>query len=126
MFPLRTFQTGAILAACAVALGAFGAHALADVVTADRLATFETGVRYLMYHSLGLLLIGLARTENPWPARIMLAGSLIFSGSLFLLVFTGASWLGAVAPVGGVLQISGWLLLAFTAGQAFRKQGQQA
>lgn len=125
MLSLRTFQTGAILAACAVALGAFGAHALTDAVTPERLATFETGVRYLMYHSLGLLLIGLTRTANPWPARVLLAGSLVFSGSLFLLVFTGASWLGAVAPLGGVLQISGWLLLAFTAGQAFSRQGQQ-
>jgi uncharacterized membrane protein YgdD (TMEM256/DUF423 family) len=117
MSPVRTVQTGALLAAAAVALGAFGAHGLRDLVTADRLATFETAVRYLMYHSLGLLLAGTLRIASPWPARTLLAGSLIFSGNLLLLVFTGAGWWGAVAPVGGFLQVCGWLLLALAAGR---------
>jgi uncharacterized membrane protein YgdD (TMEM256/DUF423 family) len=123
MSPVRTVQTGAVLAALAVALGAFGAHGLRDLVTADRLATFETAVRYLMYHSLGLILIGALRIRNPWPARTLLAGSLIFSGSLFLLVMTGAGWWGAVAPVGGALQVGGWLLLALLAGRPSASTG---
>lgn len=118
MSPVQTVQTGAVLAATAVALGAFGAHGLRDLVTPERLTTFETAVRYLMFHSLGLLLIGALRVPDPWPARTLLAGSLIFSGSLLLLVLTGAGWWGAVAPVGGLLQVLGWLLLAAAAAKA--------
>lgn len=108
----RVAAAGALLAAIAVALGAFGAHGLADVLTVERLATFETAVRYQMFHALGLLAVAALGQEAVRAAPWLLAGSLVFSGSLYLLVFTGAGWWGAVAPVGGLLQIAGWLILA--------------
>ena len=100
----------------AVALGAFGAHGLQGMVTEARLATFETAVRYQMYHALALFaVVGLMRwTASPllgWAGWLLIAGVLIFSGSLYLLVFTNASWLGAVAPIGGTAMIVGWLLM---------------
>lgn len=111
----RAAALGAALAAVAVGLGAFGAHGLRDVLTPERLATFETGVRYQMFHALGLLataaLGGSALRAAPW----LLAGSLTFSGSLYLLVLTDTGWWGAIAPVGGLLQIAGWLILAVMA-----------
>lgn len=119
MTPLAAARIGAILAGLAVAFGAFGAHALQDLVPAERLATFETGVRYQMYHALGLLLaaaLGASRRAAP----LLLAGSAVFSGSLYLLVLTGWGWWGAVAPVGGTLQIVGWLLLALDLGRSGR------
>lgn len=104
--------TGALLAALGVALGAFGAHALEGRVVPARLDTFETAVRYLMYHALGLLL--LSRTAGTGVARVLLtAGTAVFSGSLVILVLTDTGWLGAVTPLGGVLLISGWLLAAW-------------
>lgn len=110
--PARVAAAGALLAAAAVALGAFGAHGLTEVLTVERLATFETAVRYQMFHALGLLAVAAlghgALRAAPW----LLAGSLVFSGSLYLLVFSGAGWWGAVAPLGGLLQIAGWLVLA--------------
>lgn len=103
---------GAIYAALAVALGAFGAHTLEGRVTPDRLETLETAVRYLMYHALGLLL--LSRLSRSGTASLLIAvGAAIFSFSLVLLVLTDTGWLGAVTPVGGVLMIGGWLLLAW-------------
>lgn len=100
----------------AVALGAFGAHGLQDLVTEARLQTFETAVRYQMYHALALFaVVGLIRwTPSPllgWAGWLLIAGVLIFSGSLYLLVFTNASWLGAVAPIGGTAMIAGWLMM---------------
>ncbi len=114
MSPRTSIAVGATLAALAVALGAFGAHALAGTVTEGRLATFETGVRYLMYHGIGLVLVGLARPVNRLIAPLMLAGSLIFSLSLYLLVLTDTGWLGAVAPIGGALMIASWLMFAYS------------
>ncbi len=111
--------TGALLAAIAVALGAFGAHALEARVTEARLATFETAVRYLMYHALGLLL--LSRLKNSGlAATLMVAGMAVFSGSLVLLVLTDTGWLGAITPIGGVLLISAWLITAWQLLQADR------
>lgn len=115
MKPASAAAAGALLAALAVSLGAFGAHALDQVVTPDRIATFETAVRYQMFHALGLLAAAALGPAAARAAPWLLAGSLIFSGSLYLLVFTGTSWLGAVAPVGGLLQIGGWLALALFA-----------
>ncbi len=114
MSPRTSISVGATLAALAVALGAFGVHALSGTVTEARLATFETGVRYLMYHGFGLVLVGLARPASRLVAPVMLAGSLVFSLSLFLLVLTDTAWLGAVAPVGGALMIAGWLKFAYS------------
>ncbi|HLR45692.1 MAG TPA: DUF423 domain-containing protein [Deinococcales bacterium] len=108
--------TGAVLAALATALGAFGAHVLEGAVSADRLDTFETAARYLMYGALGLLL--LSRLPGTGLARsLVLAGAAVFSGSLVILVLTDTGWLGAVTPFGGVLMIAGWLTAAW---QQFR------
>lgn len=107
-----TAVTGALLAALATALGAFGAHALEGRVVPARLETFETAARYLMYHALGLLL--LSRLQGSGLAALLITiGTAIFSGSLVLLVLTDMGWLGAITPIGGVLMISGWLLTAW-------------
>ncbi len=109
---------GSLLAGLAVALGAFGAHALRDRLGADLLNTFEIAVRYQMYHALALLAVGLvlARFSSsnlvPISGWLFLAGIVLFSGSLYLLCFTGVRWLGAITPLGGVAFILGWLLLA--------------
>jgi len=112
---------GAISAAIAVAAGAFGAHALRARLPAEDLATFETAVRYQMYHALAMLAVAWVLTMAPdsvparWAGWLFLAGSLVFSGSLYLLVLTDTRWLGAVTPLGGVAFIAGWLCLAATA-----------
>lgn len=107
---------GAILVGLGVALGAFGAHTLAELVTETRLATFETAVRYQVYHGLGLLaLAALApngRLATP-AAPFLIAGTLVFTGSLYVLVAGGPSWFGVVAPLGGVLLIVGWAVAAY-------------
>lgn len=106
-------KLGALLAFLGVALGAFGAHALREIVTPERLGTFETAVRYQMFHALGLLALGALPKKAQRATWPLFLGSLLFSGSLYLLVATNLSWLGAVAPVGGVLQLVGWALLFF-------------
>lgn len=107
-----TAALGAFLAAAAVALGAFGAHALEGHVSEARLGTFETAVRYLMYHALGLLLLSRIRGTGS-AAVLMTAGVTVFSLSLILLVLTDTGWLGAITPLGGVLMIGAWLLTAW-------------
>lgn len=107
---------GALLLAVGVGLGAFGAHGLKETLTPERLATFETGVRYQLFQGLGLLLLAaMARSGKAAPraATAVLAGTVIFSGSLYLLVAGAPSWFGAVAPIGGGLMIVGWLLAAW-------------
>lgn len=103
---------GALFAALAVGLGAFLAHTLEGRVTPERLATMETAARYLMYSALGLLLLSRIPRAG-LSALLIAAGAVIFSGSLVLLVLTDTPWLGAITPVGGVLMIAGWLLLAW-------------
>jgi uncharacterized membrane protein YgdD (TMEM256/DUF423 family) len=111
---------GAISALLAVAAGAFGAHALRDRLAADRLAVFETAARYQMYHALALLAAGWAVGRWPGGAAVaagwlFVAGTLVFSGSLYLLTLTGARWLGAITPLGGLAFILGWAALAWAA-----------
>jgi uncharacterized membrane protein YgdD (TMEM256/DUF423 family) len=118
------FLLGAISAGLGVALGAFGAHALRSRLTPDMLAVFETGVRYQMYHALALLIVGTAMARVAMPASVMLAGwlfvvgTLLFSGSLYVLAVTGTRWWGAVTPIGGVAFLAGWLLLILAAARA--------
>ena len=105
-----------------VALGAFGAHGLRGRLTPAELATFETGVRYQMYHALALLLLALLMSRNGSGAASLSgwgfsAGILIFSGSLYLMVLTGQRWLGAVTPLGGLAFLVGWAALAVAAFQ---------
>ena len=109
---------GSVFAALAVLLGAFGAHGLKNRLSIEDLAIFETAVRYQMYHALGLLLMGLASfylTEKlvSTPAYFLILGIIVFSGSLFLLVFTNLRWFGAITPIGGLCLIIGWLLFAY-------------
>ncbi|MET0152469.1 MAG: DUF423 domain-containing protein [Candidatus Binatia bacterium] len=101
---------GGLIGLLAVAAGAFGAHGLKSVVTAARLEAFEVAVRYQMYHALAMVLAGLLGATG--AAWCFLAGTVVFSGSLYLLVLTEQRWLGAVTPFGGVLFLAGWLLLA--------------
>jgi len=107
-------QLGALLAFLGVALGAFGAHALSDTLSPDRLETFQTAVRYQLFHALGLLALGALPRQAQRAAPWLFWGSVIFSGSLYTLVGSGVSVLGAVAPVGGVVQLVGWALLFFS------------
>jgi uncharacterized membrane protein YgdD (TMEM256/DUF423 family) len=107
----RLALIGALVTGLAVAIGAFGTHALGDLVSAERLDTFATGVRYQLIHGLALLALGLGRFDTPWIRRggwLLLAGVLVFSLSLYLLVLTDTPLLGAVAPVGGALMLAGW------------------
>src|SRR5258707_10042083 len=107
---------GAVSGFLAVALGAFGAHALRDRLTAEMLDVFKTGVNYQMYHALALLAVGilLARLSidgSPWLSAagwLFVVGSVLFSGSLYLLSLSGTTWLGAVTPLGGVAFLLGW------------------
>jgi uncharacterized membrane protein YgdD (TMEM256/DUF423 family) len=117
----RTFLVlGALSGAISVAAGAFGAHALKARLSPELLTVFETGARYHMYHSLGLGLAAWAASRFPgaaasWAGWLFLAGTLLFSGSLYALALTGVRALGAVTPFGGVAFIAGWIALAAAA-----------
>ncbi|WP_054636283.1 DUF423 domain-containing protein [Thalassobacillus sp. C254] len=108
---------GAINAALAVGLGAFGAHGLEGRVTDRLMEVYQTGVQYHVMHALGLLAIGLVAAYAgesallAWAGWVMFAGIVIFSGSLYTMTFTGMSWLGAITPIGGMAFIISWILL---------------
>jgi len=108
---------GSLSAFLAVALGAFGAHGLEGRLSPADMETFEVAARYQMYHALALLFLGLALERWPgplgtWAGWAFLAGSLIFSGSLYTLSLTGVRGLGAVTPIGGLMLLAGWALSA--------------
>jgi uncharacterized membrane protein YgdD (TMEM256/DUF423 family) len=115
--PRFILATGAVLMALAVGFGAFGAHIVQGMLTPERFAVYQTGVQYHFYHALGLLLVGLISLHIrdskwlEWSGWCLLAGIIIFSGSLYILTLTDTPWLGAVTPVGGVAFILGWVLL---------------
>lgn len=115
---------GAAFAGTAVALGAFGAHALRATLSEQDLATFETGARYQMYHALALIAVAWAVGRWPGMTSITAAGwsfvvgIVVFSGSLYVLVLTGQRWLGAVTPLGGLAFLVGWILLLWSAFRA--------
>ncbi len=117
----RTFLAlGAISGFIAVATGAFGAHGLKARVTPEMVAIFDTGARYQMYHALALLAAGWAAARWPgpavtWAGWLFVAGTVIFSGSLYALALSGVRALGAVTPFGGVAFLAGWALLAWAA-----------
>src|SRR3990172_8976192 len=116
--PSRFVSLGAASAAAAIALGAFGAHALKARLAPDLLAIFQTAFQYHLAHSLGLILVGLEGFR--WPDSrwlracgwLMLAGIVLFSGSLYALSLTGVRMIGAITPVGGIAFIAAWILLA--------------
>jgi uncharacterized membrane protein YgdD (TMEM256/DUF423 family) len=120
MTPERTFaMSGAVSALIAVAAGAFGAHALRSRLSPELLTVFETGARYQMYHAVGLFGVAWVvgrwggSPQAYWAGWLFLAGTVIFSGSLYLLALTGARWLGAVTPLGGLSFLLGWACLAW-------------
>jgi len=111
---------GAVAAFLAVALGAFGAHGLRARLSPDMMAVFQTGVQYHMYHALALILVsGIMGRMSGWLIQsagwCFAAGIVFFSGSLYLLAVTGVTTLGAMTPIGGLLFLIGWALLAFAA-----------
>ncbi len=109
---------GALNMFLAVALGAFGAHALRAALPPDLMAVFHTGNQYHVYHALGLFAVALAAARFRASRLIrlsgvfILAGIILFSGSLYVLSLTGQRWIGAITPVGGTAFLTGWLLLA--------------
>ena len=111
---------GATAGAISVALGALGAHTLQDLLTPDRLDIYHTGVRYLMVHSVILFITGrMARREDHrilhFAGGAFILGMLLFSGSLLILSLANVPLMGAVAPIGGLAYIVGWMLLAWAA-----------
>ena len=111
---------GATMGALGVGAGAFGAHALKARLDGHDLAIFETAVRYQFFHVFAIMCVGLVCTRINHPALttagwLFVAGTLIFSGSLYALVLTDNRWLGAVTPIGGALLIAGWIALAYGA-----------
>jgi uncharacterized membrane protein YgdD (TMEM256/DUF423 family) len=109
---------GALGCALSVVAGAFGAHALAGRLDERSLQLWETAARYLMYGALGIVLVGLAAVRWPGVERAawaLLAGTLVFSGTVAALALGGPRWLGAVTPLGGTLMIVGFLLFAWAA-----------
>ena len=116
------YTLGALNALLAVAAGAFGAHALKARLTDRLLAVFETGARYQMYHALGLLAVAALASQKGSAADpagwAMLAGIVLFSGSLYALALTGINRLGVITPLGGVAFLVGWALFAWTAARA--------
>lgn len=116
---------GCISAGVGVGAGAFGAHMLKTILEPPMLAVYDTGTRYQMYHAFGMVLSGLAVTvwRDAGAAKagwLFLAGTLLFSGSLYGVSLLGIRWLGAVTPVGGVLFIVGWCILGW---RAWRRGG---
>jgi uncharacterized membrane protein YgdD (TMEM256/DUF423 family) len=116
----RWFAIGAWLGALGVGLGAFGAHGLKTRVSAEMIVVWETASRYQLLHALALLATGWACER--WPGAytsgagwLFLAGTALFSGSLYALALTGVRALGAITPIGGVCFIAGWTCLALAA-----------
>ena len=109
-----TFRISAILGFLAVALGAFGAHGLKDVLTRnDTLAIWQTAALYHLVHAAVLLFIAAREPQPVWAWRLIFSGVLVFSGSLYALAITNVKILGAITPIGGVCLLAGWLALAF-------------
>lgn len=104
---------GALLLAVAVGLGAFGAHALKDRLDAYSLDIWQKAVFYHLIHALGILIVALNNRRADLVCWLLLAGIVLFSGSLYVLALTGVRTLGAVTPFGGVAFIAGWLVLAW-------------
>ncbi len=117
---------GAVNALLSVAFGAFGAHMLEGRVADKYLDTWQTAVQYQMFHSIGLMVVAVLMSTTligplgslSWAGYLMLAGIIIFSGSLYVLSLTGISILGAITPIGGVAFIAGWIMLIIAATKA--------
>ena len=109
-------KTGAILAGLSIALGAFGAHAFKNILElSNNIETYETAARYQMYGAFTLILLGILTDKIPhkyltWAGYCFIVGTIIFSGSLYLICATGVKMWGAVAPIGGTSLMIGWIL----------------
>ncbi len=119
----RWVSLGAVLGFFSVAFGAFGAHALKDVLNEKSIVIYQTAVHYQMVHSLALVLFGIWAGLHPggarsWLGGLFVAGTLLFSGSLYGLALTGIRHLGWITPVGGVGLLAGWILFAFLSWRA--------
>jgi uncharacterized membrane protein YgdD (TMEM256/DUF423 family) len=127
-FAARCIGGGAALMLLGVALGAFGAHGLQDLVTPRQLESYRTGVTYQQLHALGLVLLGLvAQATSPtpllrWSARLVVAGIVFFCGSIYAMTAGAPRWFGAVAPIGGLSFMAAWALLAWHALVAARRR----
>ena len=117
------FVVGAFSAFLAVGLGAFAAHSLKNRLAEEMLSAFEVGVRYQLFHSLALLAVAWALTR--WSSTgiavagwLFIGGTVLFSGSLYLLSFSGARWIGIITPIGGVAFLLGWAFLGWSVWQA--------
>lgn len=117
-----TLVIGAVYGLLSIILGAFGAHALKKVLSVEKLASFEVGVRYQMYAALFLLIVGyilrFETTSEKWISILMIAGTFIFSFSIYLLSFNEVSsvnfkFLGPITPIGGLMMIISWTMLIF-------------
>lgn len=110
---------GAVFAALSVMIGAFGAHSLESVLTQNgRTDTFETAVKYQIFHSIAIIITGLlidrfSQNLFNWSVYLFVAGILIFSGSLYILSITNIKWFGAITPIGGLAFIAGWITMIF-------------
>ena len=123
------FVIGALFALLGVAAGALGSHTLKSRMDAEMLSIFEVGVRYQMYHAFAL--IAAAWAQAKWPSRIgatggwlFVAGTVLFSGSLYLLSAGGFRWLGAMTPLGGLSFMAGWACIAWAACRARANQNR--
>src|ERR1700733_7823088 len=111
---------GAILMGLAVGFGAFGAHGLKGRLDDYSMGVYEKAVLYHFFHALGLLMVSIlprvgavSESAGTWVCALLLTGIVLFSGSLYVLALTGARWLGAVTPLGGLAFLAAWFLLAF-------------
>lgn len=114
---LNWIGIAAINMAIAVALGAFGAHGLENIVSAQQLEWWHTATLYLFIHALGLLVVGLLirlKYTTQTTAWLLQIGIIIFAGSLYAMTLGAPRWFGAITPIGGVLMIAGWLWLAIS------------
>ena len=114
----RFLVLGTILAGCGIAAGAFGAHALKEILDTSMLQVFETATRYVMYHAFGLCIVSWAIDRYPGQGLeksgwLFILGIFLFSGSLYLVSLAGIRWVGAVTPIGGLAFMAGWILFAW-------------
>jgi len=111
----------AVCAFLAVAMGAFGAHGLKEILSPDMLAVYKTAVTYQMWHALGLGFMAILRQQNPdnelltYAGWLMFLGIILFSGSLYLLSLSGLKWFGMITPLGGLCFLAAWALVIFFA-----------
>ncbi|MFZ2313202.1 MAG: DUF423 domain-containing protein [Methylobacter sp.] len=120
---------GALSALIGVGMGAFGAHGLKSIISPEMLTVYQTGVTYQMWHALGLIGIAAIHHQAPaskllrWAGWLMFIGILLFSGSLYLLVFLNLNWLGMITPIGGASFLTAWLLITVFAAKNTRASG---